>query len=141
MKRWDLDNLDASAPASAPSQVPQADSLSVEYNITWAGQTMGQQYASNGRLYDDASIQTDQCNTTAGLCNIPAPIPSVALVFLSDEALTNSGGVAGDASGSNLTFAPTSTSTSYLHLTLFPPLCLSFIIFYILCQALSLIIP
>ncbi|KAG8972771.1 hypothetical protein FRC05_009601 [Tulasnella sp. 425] len=61
--------LPSKTPASAPSQVPQADSVSVKYDIT-----------------------------------------CVALVFLSDEALTNSGGAARDASGSTLPFATTYTS-------------------------------
>ncbi|KAG8940870.1 hypothetical protein FRC04_004980 [Tulasnella sp. 424] len=102
--------LPSKTPSSVQVKYLKADSVSIKYNITWAGQTMGQQYASDGRLYGDASIQTIQCDTAAGLCNIPVPAPSVALVFLSDEALQNSGGVSGDATGSTLTFATTYTS-------------------------------
>lgn len=71
---------------------------------------MGQQYGSDGRLYGEAEVTTIQCDTTTGLCDIPVPSPSVALVFLTDEAFTNSGGTSGDASGSTLTFATTVTS-------------------------------
>ncbi|KIO18114.1 glycoside hydrolase family 79 protein [Tulasnella calospora MUT 4182] len=104
-------------PTSVKVKYLRADSVSVKYNITWAGQTMGQQYASDGRLYGDAEVQTIQCDTTTQLCDIPVPSPSVALVFLTDEAFTNSGGAAGDATGSTLTFATTVT-TGKVHATI-----------------------
>jgi len=87
----------------------RADTVSQKYNITWAGSTMGtDQFTSDGRLYNEPSVVTIPCDTTAQTCNVPVYSPSIALVFLNDEALTNSGGAAGDdGSGSILSFATT----------------------------------
>ncbi|KAG8941304.1 hypothetical protein FRC04_004623 [Tulasnella sp. 424] len=96
--------LPSKTPASAPSQVPQADSVSVKYDITWC-------VVLACPLYFERLVGlTTPPTAVSGLCKIPVPAPSVALVFLSDEALTNSGGAARDASGSTLPFATTYTS-------------------------------
>ncbi|KAG8988917.1 hypothetical protein FRB90_002499, partial [Tulasnella sp. 427] len=100
-------NLPSKTPLSVRVKYLRADSVSVKYNITWANQTMGQQYASDGRLYGDVDVQTIQCDTNTNLCNIPVPSPSAALVFLTDEAFTNSGGNTADGSESTLTFPTT----------------------------------
>lgn len=47
---------------------------------TRAGQTMGDQYGSDGRLTGTESTQTITCS--AGVCNIPLKAPSFALVLL-----------------------------------------------------------
>lgn len=77
-----------------------------------AGQTMGTaQFTSDGRLSGTANIQTIACDTTGGTCSIPVPAPSVALVFLTDAAYEESGGLSGEQSGVTLTY-PTTTTTS-----------------------------
>lgn len=50
-----------------------------KFNLTWAGQTMGDAFNSDGRLQGTESIQTIQCN--GGVCNIPVKAPQFALVL------------------------------------------------------------
>ncbi len=71
-----------------------------------AGQTMGQVHQSDGRLSGNLTIQTVNCDTQAGTCTINVPAPSVALVFLTDEAFQNSG----NGASSTETFATTTTT-------------------------------
>jgi len=59
-------------------------------NFTWAGQTLGGVFESDGRLQGTLDIQTIQCDQNANTCLIPVPAPSVALVFLSSTALSES---------------------------------------------------
>lgn len=83
--------LPAVTPASVKVKYLLADSVNSKDNITWAGQTFGQQFMSDGRLQGDLDIVTIECNASDGTCNIPVPGPSIALVFLTDAALQNSG--------------------------------------------------
>lgn len=55
-------------------------------------QTWGDQFFSDGRPVGDEQIQTINCDQNAGVCNIPVYAPSVALVFLSDDAQTENTG-------------------------------------------------
>ena len=64
-------------------------------------QTLGDALGSDGRLSGDKDIQTVTCS--GGTCKIQVPAPSFALVFLSDQALSESD------NGANMTF-PTTTS-------------------------------
>ncbi|KAF8837650.1 hypothetical protein BDN67DRAFT_1071283 [Paxillus ammoniavirescens] len=69
----------------------QAPSVSEKYNITWAGQTFGDNtFASDGRLTGSVSIQTIPCDSTSSTCTIPLPAPCIALVFLTPSALAES---------------------------------------------------
>ncbi|KAF9223282.1 glycoside hydrolase family 79 protein, partial [Gyrodon lividus] len=68
----------------------QAPSVADKYNITWAGQTFGANFASDGRLTDSVSIQTIPCDSTSTTCTIPLPAPCVALVFLTPSAFAES---------------------------------------------------
>jgi hypothetical protein len=74
---------------AAPSQVFvryfRATEVEEQYNLTWAGQTMGTSFTSDGTLRGDR--QTDTIACTNGACVIPVPAPAVALVFLSQDAL------------------------------------------------------
>ncbi|KAG9004449.1 hypothetical protein FRB90_010885, partial [Tulasnella sp. 427] len=83
--------LPAKTPATIKVKYLRADSINSKDNITWAGQTFGAQFESDGRLYGDLDIVTIQCNPADGTCNVPVPGPSVALVFLTDEAVASSG--------------------------------------------------
>lgn len=51
---------------------------------------MGTSFASDGRLSGNVSTVTINCDTTAQTCTIPVYAPSIALVFLTPGALTNS---------------------------------------------------
>jgi len=57
------------------------------HNITWAGQSLGGELGSDGRLMGSVETVTIQCDTTAQTCAIPVKAPSIALVFLTDTAL------------------------------------------------------
>ncbi|WVW82605.1 hypothetical protein I302_104616 [Kwoniella bestiolae CBS 10118] len=76
------------ATSSVSVRYLRAASVSEQYNITWAGQTLGTSFASDGRLYGEQSTVTIQC--TDGNCVIPVYAPSIALVFLTEESLSNS---------------------------------------------------
>ncbi|KAG9124057.1 hypothetical protein FRC07_013010 [Ceratobasidium sp. 392] len=77
---------------NAPQQVRvkyfSAPSVSFKGNMTWAGQTLGNHFESDGRLKNEEVIQTINCEN--GSCAIPLKAPSLALVFLTEEALRNS---------------------------------------------------
>ncbi|QRV80175.1 glycoside hydrolase family 79 protein [Ceratobasidium sp. AG-Ba] len=78
--------------ANGPQQVRvkyfSAPSVSFKGNMTWAGQTLGNHFESDGRLKNDEVVETIQCAN--GACPIPLKAPSLAVVFLTDEALKNS---------------------------------------------------
>ncbi|KAG8995622.1 hypothetical protein FRB90_000137 [Tulasnella sp. 427] len=99
-------------PASVKVKYLLADSVNSKDNITWAGQTFGQQFMSDGRLQGDVNVTTIQCNTSDGTCNIPVPGPSIALVFLTDSSLVESG-----EDTQTQTFA-TSTTTARVAVTI-----------------------
>ncbi|KAG8910703.1 hypothetical protein FRC01_006183, partial [Tulasnella sp. 417] len=83
--------LPAVTPATVKVKYLRADSINSKDNITWAGQTFGAQFQSDGRLQGDLDIIEIQCNAADGTCNVPVPGPSVALVFLTDSAVASSG--------------------------------------------------
>jgi hypothetical protein len=61
-----------------------------KYNFTWAGQTFGDVFGSDGRPVGAVDIQTVDCDQTLNVCNVKVPAPGAALVFLSDQALAES---------------------------------------------------
>lgn len=65
-----------------------ANSVSEQYDIRWANQTMGTSFTCDGRLYGD--IETIDIQCTDGNCVIPVPAPSIAIVYLDQEALADS---------------------------------------------------
>ncbi|KAJ7707363.1 glycoside hydrolase family 79 protein [Mycena rosella] len=73
-----------------PSQVKVkylvAPSVSNKQNITWAGQTFGSNFASDGRLLGVLDVETVPCDTITNTCRIRVPAPGFALVFLNDTA-------------------------------------------------------
>lgn len=97
------------APSSVKVKYLEAPSVSSKDNVTWAGQTFGSNFQSDGRLRGDLNITTINCDTTANTCIIPVKAPSFALVFLSDDALNSSGGTTAAA-----TF-PTSAHTKTIN--------------------------
>lgn len=98
-------------PASVKVKYLLAPSTAEKNNVTWAGQvcvsrskadylcvwrwltqdvivvqTLGGQFASDGRWKGEENIQTVQCDQTANSCQIKVPAPGAALVFFSDDA-------------------------------------------------------
>ncbi|KAF5326359.1 hypothetical protein D9611_001067 [Ephemerocybe angulata] len=61
-----------------------ASSVSQKGNFTWAGQTFGSNFGSDGRLEGTEVIETVTCEAQ---CLIKVPAPGAALVFLTDGAL------------------------------------------------------
>ncbi|KAG6848314.1 hypothetical protein H0H93_001259, partial [Arthromyces matolae] len=94
------------SPASVKVKYLLADSVSQKGNFTWAGQTFGDNFASDGRPQGDLNITTIQCDSATNLCSIPVPAPGFALVYLTDGALDEPGAAA------TQTFA-TSVQTKY----------------------------
>ncbi|KZT00162.1 glycoside hydrolase family 79 protein [Laetiporus sulphureus 93-53] len=81
-------------PSTTPSQIRLkyllAPSVGEKFNITWAGQTFGGQFESDGRLRGAETMQTVDCDTTNNTCQVTVPAPGFALVFLSDGAFEES---------------------------------------------------
>ncbi|KAI1796295.1 glycoside hydrolase family 79 protein [Ganoderma leucocontextum] len=73
-------------PASVKVKYLLASSVSEKDNITWAGQTLGGRFQSDGRWKGQEFVQTIQCDQTKNLCQIKVPAPGAALVFFSDSA-------------------------------------------------------
>lgn len=64
-----------------------ASSVSTIKKITWAGQTFGGNYESDGRLKGTLDIVKISCDTTSNTCSIPVPAPGFAVVYMSEAAL------------------------------------------------------
>jgi hypothetical protein len=54
------------------------------------GQTMGDQFNSDGRMKGELQTETIQCDAAAGSCAINVKAPSIVLVFLNDQTLADS---------------------------------------------------
>lgn len=86
-------NLGGVGPSQVQVKYLQASSVSQKGNISWAGQTLGDNFASDGRLEGTERIQTVTCSTP-GTCSIVVPAPCAALVFLATSDLTENSGAA-----------------------------------------------
>lgn len=75
----------------------RAASTAEQFNITFASQTLGNQYASTGALFGTQTTITVPCDAASHTCTIPVYAPSVAIVFLSQQALAASGPAIGSA--------------------------------------------
>ncbi|KAG5336999.1 hypothetical protein C0989_011248 [Termitomyces sp. Mn162] len=82
------------SPASVKVKYLLAGSVSQKGNFTWAGQTFGDNFASDGRPVGDINITTIPCDSTTNLCTVPVPAPSYALIYLTDTSLNEPGGAA-----------------------------------------------
>ncbi|EIW72362.1 hypothetical protein TREMEDRAFT_41693 [Tremella mesenterica DSM 1558] len=78
----------ASSAFSVSVRYLSAPTVSEQYNITWAGQTLGVSFSSDGRLYGTEQTSVVQC--TDGNCPIEVSAPSIAVVYLTDQALADS---------------------------------------------------
>ncbi|KAJ7607419.1 glycoside hydrolase family 79 protein [Roridomyces roridus] len=75
----------SSTPSSVQVKYLSAASVSQKGNITWAGQTYGSIFESDGRLTGSEDVKTVQCDTTAQTCSVTVPAPGFALVFLKSQ--------------------------------------------------------
>jgi len=93
-------------PAGTPSSVRVkyllADHVTVKGNFTWAGQNLGANFKSDGRLQGELNVLNVPCDANTNTCTITVPAPGFALVFLNDKAYTDS-----TPSGGTVTFATT----------------------------------
>jgi len=74
-------------PAGTPASVKVKYLLSestASRNITWANQTFGLYFESDGRLKGDLHIDTVTCNND-NTCTVKVPAPGFALVFITDD--------------------------------------------------------
>jgi hypothetical protein len=81
-------------------------------NITWAGQTFGSQFESDGRIKGTLDVKTITCDIAANYCAIPMPAPAVALVFLDPADPAISDGDGGHAAKTYATSAHTRTANT-----------------------------
>ncbi|KAJ7671734.1 hypothetical protein B0H17DRAFT_1162094 [Mycena rosella] len=79
-------------PASVKVKYLAAKTVVQKGNYTWAGQTFGGNFESDGRPMGTEDIQTVACDTGAQTCTIDVPAPGFALVFLTDAAFTETAG-------------------------------------------------
>ncbi|KAJ7331318.1 glycoside hydrolase family 79 protein [Mycena albidolilacea] len=94
----------ATIPSSVKVKYLAATSVVQKGGFTWAGQTFGGIFESDGRPMGQEDVKTVPCDTTAGTCTIDVPAPGFALVFLTDDAFTENKG------GPSMTF-PTTAQT------------------------------
>ena len=92
----------AGIPTSVRVKYLLANEITTKENFTWAGQTLGANFKSDGRLQGEENVVTVPCNTANNTCTIKVPAPGFALVFLNDKAYTDS-----VPSGDPVTFATT----------------------------------
>ncbi|KAJ7090786.1 hypothetical protein B0H15DRAFT_836879 [Mycena belliarum] len=74
-------------PASVKVKYMAAESVVTKGNITWAGQTFGGHFESDGRPMGTEQIVDVPCDAGAQTCTVPVRAPGFALVFLTDAAL------------------------------------------------------
>ncbi|KAF5347305.1 hypothetical protein D9756_009946 [Leucocoprinus leucothites] len=68
-------------PQSVKVKYLEAQSVSSKFNITWAGQTLGNRFEVDGRLKGDLKVIDVPCDPANNACTIPVPSPGFALVF------------------------------------------------------------
>jgi len=101
-------------PAQVKVKYLLASSVSQKGNFTWAGQTFGGIFQSDGRLMGTENITTVQCDQTTNLCAVKVPAPGFALVFLNDDAFTENDG------GPSTTFPTTAQTKTINTITIDP---------------------
>lgn len=74
------------------------------------GQTLGDQFNSDGRMKGDVATEEFPCDATSGTCVVQVKAPSIVLVFLNDQTLQESSPPPEGAK----TFATTAATVSFL---------------------------
>lgn len=92
-------------PTTAYVRYFSASDVAEQYNITWAGQTMGSSFSSDGTLKGTQATTNITCTANAG-CIIPVPAPAIAVVFFNSSSLYAAGSTTGS---SNSTAQATAT--------------------------------
>lgn len=92
-------------PTSVRVKYLLADHVTTKGNFTWAGQTLGANFQSDGRLQGELNVANVPCDATTNTCTVTVPAPGFALVFLNDKAYTDS-----TPSGETITFATTAVT-------------------------------
>jgi hypothetical protein len=77
---------DTTVPSTVGVKYLLSPSVATIGNISWAGQTFGGVYESDGRLQGEEHIQQVSCNQAANTCQISVPAPGFALVFLNSNS-------------------------------------------------------
>lgn len=105
----------AGTPASVRVKYLLAEHVTVKGNYTWAGQSLGANFQSDGRLQGELNVVNVPCDTTTNTCTVTVPAPGFALVFLNDQAYTDS-----TPSGETITFATTAITKTLNTATIDP---------------------
>ncbi|KAF9529921.1 hypothetical protein CPB83DRAFT_851818 [Crepidotus variabilis] len=81
-------NVPNGNPPSVKVKYLLAETVSTKYNVTWAGQTLGNKFQSDGRFKGALNVTTIACGGQG--CTIPVPAPGFALVFMdsTEEVVT-----------------------------------------------------
>ncbi|KAJ7457804.1 glycoside hydrolase family 79 protein [Mycena latifolia] len=101
-------------PASVKVKYLAAKTVVQKGGYTWAGQTFGGNFESDGRPMGTEDIKTVDCDTSAQTCTVDVPAPGFALVFLTDAAETENGGMP------SITFATTARTKTHNTATVDP---------------------
>ncbi|KAL4062162.1 glycoside hydrolase family 79 protein [Scleroderma yunnanense] len=101
-------------PQSVQVKYLLAPSVSEKHNITWAGQTFGSTFESDGRLQGTPAITTISCSTSSNSCTIPLPAPCIALIFLTSSSFSESN------PSTTVTFATTAATKTHNTATINP---------------------
>ncbi|KAF7336209.1 Glyco-hydro-79C domain-containing protein [Mycena venus] len=88
-------------PASVKVKYLAAKTVVQKGGYTWANQTFGGNFESDGRPMGTEEIKSVDCDATAQTCTVVVPAPGFALVFLTDDAFTE------DKGAPSMTFATT----------------------------------
>ncbi|KAF7327078.1 Glyco-hydro-79C domain-containing protein [Mycena kentingensis (nom. inval.)] len=91
-------------PASVRIKRLSAQSVSQKGRYTWANQTLGGFFESDGRLMDGEVVETIQCDSARSVCEVKVPAPGFALVYLAGDVF---GAGNGDGADPTVTFATT----------------------------------
>ncbi|KJA16300.1 glycoside hydrolase family 79 protein [Hypholoma sublateritium FD-334 SS-4] len=107
----DLSMPDGTLPSTVNVKLLLANNVTQKGNFTWAGQTFGGNFQSDGRPIGAEDIATTACgvptdgSSTTAACRINVPAPGAALVFMSGTAAADE--IAGAPS---VTFSTTSVT-------------------------------
>jgi hypothetical protein len=103
-------------PGSVRVKRLSAGSVVQKGNFTWAGQTLGNAFESDGRMQGQMQADTVQCDATNG-CPITVPAPGAVIVFLTDDGFQ----AVSPSAGSTQTFATSTFGTQTLNTAFIDP--------------------
>ena len=105
----------ASTPPSVRVKYLLAEHVTAKTNFTWAGQTLGANFKSDGRLRGEETVVNIPCDAATNTCIVTVPAPGFALVFLNDKAFEDS-----TPPGNTFTFATTARTKTVNTATIDP---------------------